>query len=283
LVDGKLDRLNPEFGSMGYVWNTNSSNYNALIVTARQSGQHFNWQGSYTWGHALDYGTCATRFDYSGNLDCSPDQHYMMHGTSAFDVKSRFTFGGAYLFPSPGSNFAKPVLGGWELSGLAIAQSGEPFTALNRANYCLPPTGTDWGQANPYPSNCGDYNQDGFNLDYPNLGTARLGGFSRHDFLTGVFKPGDFTTPTLGSQGNEGRNIFRGPGLFNIDANVIKNFQLPWFKGEHSTLQLRGSFYNVLNRANLKNVDYSMTSATFGQATDTWQPRIIQVVGRIVF
>jgi Carboxypeptidase regulatory-like domain len=282
--NGILTRLNPNFGSMGFVWNTNNSNYNAMIATIRQSFHSgLNWQASYDWSHVLDDGTCSTRFDYNSNLDCAPDQHHMLHATSPFDVKSRFTISGVYNFPSPRINHLSEVLGGWAISTLAIAQSGEPFTAINTSSYCVPPAGTEWGPANPYPNSCGDYNEDGFNLDYPNLGSAKPGGFARHTFLKGVFPSGAFTTPTLGTEGNEGRDIFRGPGLVNADANLIKNFALPWFHSEHSTLQLRGSFYNVFNRANLSNVDTGVTDATFGQATNTLQPRIIQLVGRFQF
>jgi hypothetical protein len=54
---GRLTRLNPNFGSMGFVWNKNSSNYNAMILTARQHlNSGFDWQASYTYSHALDYG-----------------------------------------------------------------------------------------------------------------------------------------------------------------------------------------------------------------------------------
>jgi hypothetical protein len=268
---------------MGYVFNSNTSNYNALILTVRQNVQGFTWQGSYTFAHSLDYGTCATRFDYSGNLDCAPDQHHMMYGTSPFDVRSRFTLALDYKIPTPKVDHMSSVLGGWEVSSLAIAQSGNPFTAINFSNYCTPPAGTQWGPGNPYPSNCGDYNQDGFNLDYPNMSTAKPGGFDRHKFLSGVFATGAFATPTLGQEGNEGRDIFRGPGLLNIDANLSKSFTLPWFRDRHSTAQIRGSFYNVINRANLRNVDYNVTSATFGRVTDTNQPRIIQIVGRFQF
>jgi hypothetical protein len=283
LADGKLDRLNPNFGQMGFVWNTGHSNYNALIPSIRQSVKGLTWQASYTWSHSLDNGICATRFDYNQNLDCSPDQHYMPYANSSFDIRNRFTVSGDYRVPNPGIRHLSQLLGGWEVSTLSIFQTGLPFQAVNTASYCQAPAGTSWGPANPYPGNCGDYNQDGFNLDYPNIGTARPGGFKKHQYLTGVFEASAFTTPTIGSLGNEGRDIFRNPGLINVDANLIKNFSLPWFHGERSNLQVRGAFYNVLNRVNLLGVDNSVTSATFGRSTDTQQPRLIQLVGRFQF
>jgi hypothetical protein len=269
---------------MGFVWNKNNSDYNAMIVTIRQGFRSgLNWQASYDYSHALDDGTCSTRFDYNSNLDCSPDQHYMLHGTSSFDVKSRFTLSGVYKIPTPHVEHLSAALGGWAVSTLAIAQSGEPFTAINTASYCVPPAGTQWGVGNPYPNNCGDYNADGFNLDYPNLGTAKPGGFSRKAFEAGVFTAGSFTTPTLGTEGSEGRDIFRGPGLVNVDGNVMKSFSLPWFHDGKSTLQVRGAFYNLFNRVNLSGVDTGVTDATFGKATNTLQPRIVQLIGRFEF
>jgi hypothetical protein len=282
--NGKLTRLNPSFGSMGFVWNKNSSSYNAMILTMRQHYKTgIDWQASYTYGHSLDYGTCATEFDYNGNLDCSPDQHYMLHGTSSFDTKSRFSLSGLYTIPTPKIEHMSQVLGGWAVSSVAIGQSGQPFSAINFASYCTPPTGTQWGAGNPYPNDCGDYNADGFNHDYPSLGTAKPGGFSRKAFLAGVFPAGSFTTPTIGSQGNEGRNIFRGPGFVNIDATLMKNFSLPWFHDQRATWQFRGNFYNVINRVNLTNVDYSLTDGSFGKAQDTLQPRMIQLTSRFQF
>ena len=282
--NGKLTRLNPSFGRMGFVWNKNSSNYNAMIATIRQNYKSgIDWQASYTYAHSLDWGTCATEFDYSGNQDCSPDQHYMLHGTSSFDTKSRFSLSGVYTIPTPRIEHMSQVLGGWAVSSIAIAQSGQPFSPINFSSYCTPPAGTQWGPANPYPNNCGDYNADGFNLDYPSLGTAKPGGFSRKAFLTGVFPAGSFITPTIGTEGNVGRNIFRGPGFVNIDATLMKNFTLPWFHDQHATLQFRGNFYNVINRVNLTSVDYNVTSGTFGKAQDTLQPRMIQLTSRFQF
>jgi hypothetical protein len=283
LSDGKLDRLNPNFGQMGFVWNTGTSNYNALIATIRQSLKGFNWQASYTFAHSLDNGVCATRFDFNSNLDCAPDQHHVLYADSSFDTRNRFTLSGDYKIPDPRVAHLSQLLGGWEISILGIFQTGLPFGAVNTSSYCQPAAGTQWGPGNPYPSNCGDYNQDGFDLDYPNIGTARAGGFSKQQYLSGVFGAGAFVTPTLGTEGNEGRNIFRNPGLVNIDTNLIKNFPMPWFHGEKSNFQIRAAFYNVINRVNLTGVDNSVTSPTFGQATNTLQPRLIQLVGRFQF
>ena len=43
------------------------------------------------------------------------------------------------------------------------------------------------------------------------------------------------------------RNQFRGPGIWNFDAGVYKNFKM----GERYSLQLRGEMFNAFNHANL--------------------------------
>jgi hypothetical protein len=70
--------------------------------------------------------------------------------------------------------------------------------------------------------------------------------------LTGL-TPGTFTNPITG--GNDPgpfpanmskRNAFRGPGFWNLDAGLYKNFKVT----ERVNLQLRFEAYNVFNHAN---------------------------------
>ena len=58
--NGKLQRLNPSFGSVTYVSNLNTANYFGLVVTATQHLRSFDYQASYTWSKSTDYGTCGT-------------------------------------------------------------------------------------------------------------------------------------------------------------------------------------------------------------------------------
>lgn len=62
------------------------------------------------------------------------------------------------------------------------------------------------------------------------------------------FNPNMMTQPQLsqlcannqpGMFGYLGRNVLTGPGRANWDLSLLKNFTLPWYGGEHSTLQFR--------------------------------------------
>ena len=55
-VDGTINRLNPNFGSINYVSNSNRATYNGMILSIRGNpNTHFNFQASYTLSHAQDF------------------------------------------------------------------------------------------------------------------------------------------------------------------------------------------------------------------------------------
>jgi hypothetical protein len=96
----------------------------------------------------------------------------------------------------------------------------------------------------PYPR--GDFNADGFNWDDPN--TLSLGNHissSRSDFIRGLFPAAAFPIPTGGQQGNLSRNTFDGPGLANVNLNLVKTARIPWFVHEGATAQLRCEVFNL--------------------------------------
>ncbi len=105
---------------------------------------------------------------------------------AGFDTRHRFTLNAVWempFFKSPGSNaFLRAVAGGWQLSGFAIIDSGQPFSILNSAAY----------------TNGGDYNYDNNTGDRPNApaGTFQTTGFSEQQFLNGVFAASLFGKPS---------------------------------------------------------------------------------------
>jgi hypothetical protein len=133
------------------------------------------------------------------------------------------------------------VIGNWSLNGILMVASGSPFTVRsgNRtANYShesradivggkLPETGL-------------------FNV--PNV----IGPVYFKDASA-------FTVPAPGSPGM-GRNLFRGPGYWNLDTGLTKSFRLT----EKVDVQFRGEVFNTLNHPNFDNpYDASNGSASF--------------------
>jgi hypothetical protein len=285
LLDGRLDRLNPSFGAMNGVWNGNVIHYNALIATLRRDlARGFGFQASYTFSKTTDYVQAGTRQNRDGAYSI-PDQHSIqsLQSYADWDVRQRFTLTGLWHIPEPpaGLGVLKWVLGGWEITTVAILQSGTPFTVINRNSF--DPLLDAGGKVIGLKPDSGDYNADGYNYDFPNAPAQSFSGsHTRSQFLNGLFSVADFPAPTPGTQGNLKRNTYRNPGLLNVDAGLIKNNPVSWFR-EQVNLQLRFEFFNVLNRVNLQPVDNNLGSATFGRSTAAYSPRAIQLGLRLAF
>ncbi|MFN7992515.1 MAG: TonB-dependent receptor [Bryobacteraceae bacterium] len=283
LLDGTLNRLNPNFGSMWYVYSGNSINYSAMILSMRKDmGTRYSFQASYTLGRTTDLYQGGAR---SWGYEDLPDQHKLSsnRADSSWDVRNRFSFSGVYRIPTPfeSSVLSKRAFGGWELSSVTILESGTPYTVITRNPF--DPLLDGSGKVIGLLPDSGDYNADGFNYDFPNAPTAKLSSsYSRQQYINGVFSASDFPAPTVGNAGTEKRNTFRNPGVVTVNASLIKNNPLA-FINEAANLQLRFEFFNVLNRVNLGGVDNNLGSGTFGRVTSTRDPRIIQLGARFVF
>jgi hypothetical protein len=297
-------RPNPNFGAITYVNNANQATYNAVILTLRgRAGHRGSFQGSYTLSHAKDYPEANTRFDQDGQDGGAniPDQnaYFNYYGDANYDVRQRFSFSGVYTLPGLKSGIGRVLTGGWEASTIIAVQTGTPFWPVDnrppdvmcsQAGTPTPCSSAAAGSPVITPNilapDSGDYNLDGLDYDIPNAATQNFtGGHSRSAYINGLFTVADFPQPAQGTEGNEPRNIYRNPGMFQWDASVLKNNRLPWI-GEQGNLQLRFDFLNVLNHGNLGTVDPNMADGTFGKVTSTLNPydaRKIELGLRISF
>jgi hypothetical protein len=73
----------------------------------------------------------------------------------------------------------------------------------------------------------------------------------------------------------------QGPGYFNWDASLLKNFNLS--KEGRWRAQVRGEASNILNWVNPSTISVATTSTTFGQVTAYRAARRIQLGLKINF
>src|SRR5437667_4195812 len=247
-------RLNSSFGQINYTQNDRVGNYNGVTFDVRARVKRGFFDVSYTRSNSKDD---AGRYPTALN----PHQYY---GASPWDVPNRFSASFNYELPglNNGAGFVGHATGGWGLSGTSIYQSGYPFTVFNGASF----TGG------------GDYNADGDNLDYPNVSSYNQGA-SKNAFLTGIFAPGQFTTPTAGTEGNEKSNGFRNPHFVQTDLTVYKKTHIT----ERLNFQVRFEFYNLFNHPNFGNVGSNLTGGNFGKVTSQTLPRWWQLGGKLTF
>jgi hypothetical protein len=271
--------------------NLGRSNYNALI-TSFDASNLMKWNlrvtARYTYSKTKD-NLSSTFSDSSNNFNLGfldpfdPDVDY---GNADFDIRHRFVTSFTWGLPSVGdAGIVHSVLGGWELTGIFTARSGTPFSIFDCTNSifaespCMRVIANGSLDFSPKASRSSAAGLDGDGNPLPN----------RYQFidLTGL-TPGTFTNPITG--GNDPgpfpdnmtqRNAFRGPGFWNLDAGLYKNFKFT----ERVTLQLRFETYNLFNHANASVIygfpDNEISNGYIPVSYDG--RRQIQLAGKIIF
>ena len=234
------------FGIIQLVADGANANYNSLNVKAtRRFSKGFSVISSYTFSKSID-NTSGIRGQGFDTL--FPQNSYCMkceRGLSSFDVRNRFVTSVLYDLPVGRGrkvDIKNPVLnaviGDWQAGGLFTAQSGVPGT--------LGIGGVD------------------------NAGTG-AGGYDRPN-ATGASPYADNRTPSRwlnlaafteappGQYGNVGRNTIIGPGIVNFDAQIHKEFKMPY--SEHHVFQFRFEAFNSANHANLNMPSLNILSGS---------------------
>jgi hypothetical protein len=274
LLDGTFSGLNASFNNVSMIQSTSNSIYTGMTASVRHAFHRgIMLQGNYTFGKAID----DTDSETGTTTWLNPWNRSLERGLAGFDVRHRVNIVGLWempFFKDRGSfALAHHVLGGWQLSGVAIMDSGTPLSVSNGAAFRLDATRTiNLG---------GDYNADNSTGDRPNLVDTSLktAGFSRTQFLNGIIPASAFAAPKPGADGNVGRNTIRGPGFAQVDLAIAKTFRI----GERVTATLRGDAYNAFNRVNLNNPNLDLNSVSFGKSTSQLSARLGQVGLRIRF
>lgn len=274
LLDGKEDRLNPNFSTLLFVTNGVRSTYDAATFEIRRElDKGFSMTANYRISRWLDTSSDTSTGQFQDNsepgkgaqdiacLDCE-------WGRSLFDVPHRFSVSASWAptFGRTASGVGAALARNWQLSGVLTMQSGRPFSVWNGAAFAAG----------------GDYNADGGGgavgggyYDRPNQPVAGTykSDWTTDDFLNGLFPASIFPKPTPGTNGNLGRNTFRGPSYRTLDLSLTRSFSV----GGRRSLQLRADVYNTLNTLNLFLPNADLSVSNFGKSTQAFDPRIAQV------
>ena len=118
----------------------------------------------------------------------------------------------------------------------------------------------------------GDYNLDGETNDRPNAIANHI--HATHSQWANGFNLPDnfFSAPCLGCVGNLGRNTFVGPGYWDADISLLRNFGF----SERFRLQFRAEAFNVFNHTNFLIGENRLNTPNFRQAGGTAPPRNLQ-------
>ena len=264
------------WGNSGMQHTAGWSNYNSLQVTADKQFSHgLQFLTTYTFSHSLDTGSSfedtafltAGGFDPNGRLGRD-------YGSSAFDARHRYTLSFSYEVPSlkhVWSAFPGRIVEGWLLTGQTIWQTGFPVNLQDSRNLSLVCSTIFSFYSCP---------------DRPNVVSAPKLLDPRTSATHQWFDPATFADNTVGTLGNAGRGLVRGPGYWGTNFSVQKNTRIT----EKTNFQMRLEIFNLFNHANFANPDGDFASATFGQIRSlrpyvvTNEPsRLIQLGAKFIF
>jgi hypothetical protein len=230
-----------------------NSNYNSLQFSLRLTEwRHLTVNTAYTWSHAFDI----IDGEIFSNIS-NPFNRRWDYGPSGFDRRHISETSFIYKFPfllNSTNRALKTGLGGWELSGIALFESGNPFSigagpdnlgygggTTNRANIVAP-------------------------VSYPK---------TRFQW----FSTASFQQPGALQWGTAARNGVVGPGRNNWNMALFKAFQIK----EAVHFEFRAETFNTFNHTQLGGPSSSVTSGNFGQITSANAPRIFQLGLKFMF
>jgi hypothetical protein len=143
----------------------------------------------------------------------------------------------------------------WQLNTIISLQSGFPFPVTIPGDTC----------------NCGAASQTAQQVGNPRSGFTQ----SRLEW----FNTAAFTLPAIGTFGSSGRNILSGPWQDTVNLSLFKIVQIR----ESIKLQIRGEFFNLLNRVNFGQPGATVGTPTYGVITSANDARTIQLALRLAF
>lgn len=232
--------------AIGWRGSIGMSSYNGLSVALRRSFSHgLLVAANYMWSHEIDNGS-----NGSGDGDNLDSQNPLClacdRASGAWDARDVVNGNAVYQLPfgmgKPMLNrrgIANTIAGSWELTTTALARTGFPVNVLLPSSYTAPDGAT---------------------------------GTERPDLLKGVsltppggrtvaqwINPAAFALPA-GEFGTAPRNLFPGPGTWQIDLSAGKAFPLP----ERGRLEFRAEAYNIFNHPQLGQPQSTINPNTTG-------------------
>jgi Carboxypeptidase regulatory-like domain len=263
LANSEIYRTYQGYDSINEETNNTNGSYNGFQTGLRLQNKHgLSGELDYTYSHEIDI----TSYDLDGVSN--PWNLKYDKGSGALDRRQILSANYIYNLPvyAHGNGLTHSLLGGWELAGTAVFQTG---TIVSNQGL-------------------------GLNVGYDTIGLD--GGYTnRPDQVAPIhytkkglqwFDPSSFAAPNPAWAGglNQGFGDTRkdsvvGPGNVNFDTSLYKSFAVT----EGSHVELRFESFNTFNHTQFNSVDSKLGDGNFGQVTGTMDPRTLELGAKFVF
>ena len=259
----------PGHGTITYIENSGSSNYNGLHVSAnRRFSRGTQFGVSYTWSKTMGL----TNND-DQTLPTYRPYRIWNYGKLGFDQTHKLVVN--YLWDLPKASRLAPnavvrvLFDDWQFNGITTFSSGTPagigLSTTDNADITGGGDGVRVNVVRPPVLPGGERNFDRW------------------------LNPDAFARPARGDFGNAPQDVFRLPGINNWDLTFLK--RVPLGKSEHRYLQLRWEMYNAFNHTQYQGVDTgarfdpagAQVNRRFGQVISTRLPRVMQAALHFYF
>jgi hypothetical protein len=264
--------------------------YHALQTTlSRRWGQGY-FQAAYTFSKNIDAtstGNTAfnTAYNDQSNINAS-------RGISDFNRPHRLAVSYAYDLPffAHATGMQKAALGGWQVAGVSIFQTGLPFSIYDSS------AGTAFlgeGSTPLLGASLAPGSTIGSGLSSGDIHSRVANGYLN----PAAFTPAALLYPTQCASdpnfcttgfGDLGRNIYHGPFQQNWDVSFLKHFKI----GDRQEVRFAADFFNLWNHTNfgdptvtdIEQYLANPTNSPFGKIVQTnGNPRLIQFSLRWAF
>jgi hypothetical protein len=248
----------PEFTRVQTIGNVAEARYNSLTAKlTRRLDSGFSALIGYTLSKSRDNGSGIRTLNgdqlFPQNSNCVAEEvsSGCEWGLSIFDVRHRVVSSLLYELPfGEGKPFLQSgvgsaILGGWQITNIMSLSSGfarNPSPGQDRANL-----------------GHGDQRPNVVAGEEPNDGPKTIQQW---------FNTAAFVLQPQFTYGNAERNSIIGPGIFNFDMSILRNFAL----GGSKNLQLRLEVFNTFNQPVWQDPNTSVTSAQYGTINSTRKP-----------
>jgi len=274
-----LSAINTGGGTISGTQSNGTMKYNALqAVLQKTPSKGLQYQVAYTYAKCMSnntgyYGTwsgsraSSTASPYWQNIydpqaEWAPCYYDEKHNLTAYAVYE-LPFGKGKMFGGNANSAVNAVIGGWTISPILTLHGGFPLALYNNGS---DQTGTASRGLRP------DCNGANTVFGRRNATAAQGGGYQ-------WFDPSNYTNAAAFGTCAPQIDGLRGPGYYNWDASVQKNFPIT----ERFRLQFRTDFLNTFNHVNLAVPNTTVQTSTTGVINASQPPRNVQFALKLYY
>ena len=259
------------YSGIGQLDDGGTQSYNALNLSVRRALSHgFTAGANYTWSHCI--GDPYNQNPPAGAGVAPPgNRRQWRSNCNGPDVRQLFTLNMVVTTPKFSNRAARMLGSDWQVAPILSLKSAQFFTVFSGFDNALSGQGLQTPNLvnpNPYPA------------------TQSVNGWINKSAF--AYIPGSPGAPLPPAYGNLGYNNMKGPGVFQFNLALSRNFPV-W---ESRTIQLRAEAFNLPNHLNPSVPVNTLSAPNFGQIISdisgnngigAGDYRVVQVAMKFIF